>query len=267
MRVSTGEYELAYEIEGSGDPLLVLHWGMFGDRTQLRGLSALLPGTKILFDGRVYGDSDAPAASYTLEDYADHVAAAIRQVAGSPAVLVGQSMGAMTFLRLARRHPELVAGLVLIDTSAATEDPDLAPTYEALLATLVDNGPSAELLDFVGEASLMSAGFIAENPELFSQWRDTMLDLHVEGFVAHARAVFDRTDFRGELPQITVPAVVVVGELDTSTPPDRSRELAAALPDCRGCVEIPGAGHFAAWEQPRATAEAVRPFLDEVVSA
>ena len=264
MRASAGEYELAYEVMGAGRPVSVLHWGMFGDRAQLRSLAELLPGTRILFDGRAYGASDAPSTPYSLEDYAQELATAVRTVAPEPCVLIGQSMAGMTFLRLALAHPEMVAGLVLIDSSAAPEDPDLAPTYEALLAELIESGPSAQLLDFVAEASLMSPAFFAEQRDDVDRWREAMLTLDVDAFVAHARAVFDRTDVRDQLPGLHVPALVVVGALDTSTPPERARELCALLPDVRAYVEIPDAGHFAAWEKPRRTAEAVRRFLAEV---
>ena len=266
MRVSTGGYELAYEVGGEGDPVSVLHWGMFGDRHQLRPLSSLLPGTRILFDGRAYGDSDSPADPYTLEEYAEHLATAIRHLTPARVVLIGQSMGAMTFLRLALQHPDQVAGLVLIDSSAAPEDPELAPTYEALLDSLIQTGPSAELLDFVAQASLMSATFFAESAAV-DGWRAAMLKLDVDGFVAHARAVFDRSDVRERLADISVPALVIAGELDAATPPQRSRELAAGLPGAREYVEIAGAGHFAAWEKPRRTAEAVRRFLAEVAGS
>lgn len=263
MRVSTGHYELAYEVQGEGEPVSVLHWGMFGDRHQLRPLSSLLPGTRILFDGRAYGASDGPATAYTLEEYADHLSTAIGQLTPARVVLIGQSMAGMTFLRLASQHSSQVAGLVLIDSSAAPEDPDLAPTYEALLDALIETGPSVELLDFVAQASLMSETFFTESADI-DGWRTAMLKLDVDGFVAHARAVFDRTDMRERLAEIAAPTLVVAGELDAATPPQRSQELAAGLPQARAYVEIPGAGHFAAWEKPRRTAEAVRRFLNEV---
>ena len=59
---------------------------------------------------------------------ADLVARFIREVVGSPGVLVGNSMGGMVSLLLAAAHPELVAGLVLIDPSIPVprQRPDLA---------------------------------------------------------------------------------------------------------------------------------------------
>lgn len=265
-RADANGYQLAYERLGEGEPTLVFHWGMLGDRRQFLPLAHELEdyGTRLVFDGRGYGESDAPAESYTLEHYADDVATVVRDVVGGPVVLIGQSMGAMTFLRLALRHPSLVAALVLIDTSAAAEDPEKLPLYDALLAQLSEEGPTAELLDTTAYASLMPAPFIEAQPEAYRRWRAAMGELDTAEFVVHARAVFDRNDISAALGEITAPTLVIVGSQDTATEPARSRDLVAGLGGTARLVELPGAGHFAAWEQPAETAATIQPFLDEL---
>jgi pimeloyl-ACP methyl ester carboxylesterase len=91
-----------------------------------------------------------------------------------------------------------------------------------------------------------------------------MHELDVEAFVAHAHAVFDRTDVSDRLGEITSPSLVVVGDEDAATTPDRSQALAEGLGGHSELVELPGAGHFAAWEQPEPTAAAVREFLSRL---
>ena len=55
------------------------------------------------------GSSPLPGPAETLDPYADRLAALL----GGPAVVVGHSLGAVTGMRIAQRHPELVRGLVL----------------------------------------------------------------------------------------------------------------------------------------------------------
>src|ERR687888_969487 len=70
-----------------------------------------------------FGRSAVPAdrSAYSIDGYADVVAALIGELGLGRVVLVGLSMGGYIVLAVARRHPEVLAGLVLVDTRA---DPD-----------------------------------------------------------------------------------------------------------------------------------------------
>ncbi|MGI8305517.1 alpha/beta fold hydrolase [Saccharopolyspora hattusasensis] len=70
---------------------------------------------------------------------------------------------------------------------------------------------------------------------------------------ANRLTVADRAEREG-----TGPALVVVGEEDTLTPPGNARELTGALSGSE-LVTLPGAGHLPSIESPDAFAEAVRP--------
>jgi proline iminopeptidase len=70
-------------------------------------------------------------------------------------------------------------------------------------------------------------------------------------------------DLRPRLPEIAVPALVVVGRWDWVCPPAASRALAAGLPAAH-LAELPDAGHFGFSEEPEAFRAAVRPFLAAV---
>jgi proline iminopeptidase len=70
-------------------------------------------------------------------------------------------------------------------------------------------------------------------------------------------------DLRSRLPEIAVPALVLVGRWDWVCPPAASRALAAGLPAAR-LVELADAGHFGFSEEPDAFRAAVRPFLAAV---
>jgi pimeloyl-ACP methyl ester carboxylesterase len=63
------------------------------------------------------------------------------------------------------------------------------------------------------------------------------------------RAVMARTDARPRLPRVACPTLVLCGEADRLTPPEQSREIAAAVPGARLEI-VPGAGHLLTLEQP-----------------
>lgn len=69
-------------------------------------------------------------------------------------------------------------------------------------------------------------------------------------------AMAGRPDSRTLLGSIDVPTLVVVGELDTITPPASARVIAGSIPGAR-LVEIPRAGHLANLEAPEDFAEAL----------
>src|SRR3954469_22251611 len=93
---------------GSGPPLLLVH-GFGGAAWNFSELAPLLPGRRLIVpDLPGHGGASALPAT-TLAGFADVLAPLL----GSPADVVGHSMGGVVALRLAERHPTLVRRLVL----------------------------------------------------------------------------------------------------------------------------------------------------------
>ena len=83
----------------------------------------------------------------------------------------------------------------------------------------------------------------------------------VPGIVGARAAMRDRPDSLDLLPTLGgVPALVIVGEEDQLTPPDRARAMVDALPDARLLV-IPGAAHLTTMEKAAEVTAAMRTFL------
>ena len=66
-----------------------------------------------------------------------------------------------------------------------------------------------------------------------------------------------RLDLSAALPDLDVPAIVLVGTADRLTPVWHARRLAAALPRCVRLVEVPGVGHMTPLQAPAVIADAV----------
>src|SRR4051812_31875688 len=105
--------ELAYEIVGSGAPLLLIH-DIASDRL---GLPIVPDGRCIRYDRRGYGESGAPEpyAGTTVMEQAEDAAALLRSLDGSGAVVGGMGFGALVALDLALRHGPLVRAVVASD--------------------------------------------------------------------------------------------------------------------------------------------------------
>jgi pimeloyl-ACP methyl ester carboxylesterase len=70
----------------------------------------------VAVDLRGHGQSDRPQLEYTLELFAGDIAAICGDLKLEHLILVGHSMGGTIALEVATRYPDLLSGIVLIDT-------------------------------------------------------------------------------------------------------------------------------------------------------
>ena len=90
-------------------------------------------------------------------------------------------------------------------------------------------------------------------------------DTGAEAFVRQQTAIMQRVDSRPDLAAIRCPTLVVVGEHDVLTPPDRAAEMASAIPGSRQVV-VPDCGHLSTLEQPQDLSRLLTQFLSEAGS-
>ncbi|MDH6187475.1 pimeloyl-ACP methyl ester carboxylesterase [Streptomyces sp. CZ24] len=108
---------------------------------QLAGLSPV--ARVVAWDAPGYGRSADPDTAPGLDGYADAAAGLIRARGGS-AHVIGVSWGGVIALRLALRHPDLVASLVVADsTRGSGADPEKAAAMRGRAAELAEAGPRA----------------------------------------------------------------------------------------------------------------------------
>jgi len=107
---------LAVRTLGSaGPPIVLLHGLPSSGRFWGADYDALAAsGRLVVPDLLGFGRSPRPTGGYGPDEHADAVAATLRgaTVGNAPALVVGHSVGALVALRLAVRHPSLVAGVI-----------------------------------------------------------------------------------------------------------------------------------------------------------
>jgi 3-oxoadipate enol-lactonase len=95
---------------------------------------------------------------------------------------------------------------------------------------------------------------------LHQEVRETMARIDPQAFRIGAEAVW-LADQRDRAKAIQVPTLVLVGEEDTVTPPDLSRELADMIAGAE-LHTLAGAGHLANLERPNDFNDAVQTFIE-----
>lgn len=223
----------------------------------------LIPG--LLASARLYAEQIPELWRFGPVTVADHTrddtmtAIARRILVGAPPrfALAGLSMGGYVAFELMRQAPARIAKLALLDTSARPDTPEqsAARTEQIALAT-------AGRLDEIADAQFRRA----VQPEhrgdarLREINRQMAREVGVEAFARQQHAIMDRPDSRPELETIHVPTLVLVGEGDELTPPDRAAEMAQAIRGAR-LVTVPGSGHLSTLERPHQVTQALVEWL------
>lgn len=252
-------WRYAYAEAGSGTPVVLLH-GLMMDATlwdhQVDNLKDRF--RVITIDAPGHGGSDARPAGIDFWQYAEDVFAICDRIGAGSAYFGGQSLGGFTILRGALLRPERVKGLILVDTSAREENPDVLPQYEAFLQVALQDGVSEDLAGMLFPI-FFSATFAAR-PEA-EPWLKKMLAVDVNSTLAMTRAVLDRDSVIDRLGEVRCPTIVIHGEEDLALPIDRAEELSRGIAGAT-LVRVPGAGHATPTERPDVVTPAIREFLE-----
>ena len=256
--VKAGGHRIAYERQGEGPPLVLLH-GYVGDgrmwRPQIDALSDEF--TVVAWDAPGYGGSSDPREDCSLADFADCLAAFIDALdLGRPHVL-GISFGGGLALELFSRHPALPLTLVLASAYAGWAGSLPAEVVEERLqqALRLADLPPDRLVE-----ELLPTMFTDSAPaELVEEFATSMRGFHPAGLRANSRA-FAAADLRDVLPRVNVPTLLLYGDMDVRAPSSVARALHAEIPGSR-LVFIPGAGHVCNVDAPERFNSEVRAFL------
>jgi pimeloyl-ACP methyl ester carboxylesterase len=261
-----GDVFVRYSAGRPGAPtVLLLHgWMASADLNWPGTFNALAGRYHVLaMDVRGHGRGIRSTEPFSFEDCADDAAGLLRELGVKGAVVVGYSMGGPIGLVLARRHPALVRGLVLVASSAELARTGLGRGLAVavhLLGVLVRSGLPDRVLREVVRARPPVLGDLAElAPWLAGEAKR----LHPADIVGAGRAIaaFDARPWLGEL---RVPAASVVTRRDLAVGPDKQRATAAAL--AGAVVEVDG-GHAVCATDPELLGAAVGRAVDLVVAA
>jgi pimeloyl-ACP methyl ester carboxylesterase len=240
-----------YDVHGGASsraPLLLSHGFSASGRMWDRNVAALSGERRLMtWDMRGHGRSDRPAQAhdYGVEQSVEDMLALLDLFEQPRAILGGMSLGGYLSLAFTARHPERVAALVLVDTGPGFRSSERRGEWNEVAER------TAAALEREGAGALASSPEVAEHPD-------------VAGLAHTARAVMAQRDARviDSLTAISVPALVVVGSLDTNFLA-AADYMAVKIAGARKVV-LEGAGHAANIDRAEAFNAAVLDFLEQL---
>jgi pimeloyl-ACP methyl ester carboxylesterase len=247
--------QLNYKIAGDARPAIILIHGLASRLDHWNPVaSALARHHRVLrMDLRGHGRSQAPEDGYSIRQFADDVAALARSQRIRNAVVVGHSMGSTVALELARRHPRVVASLVLVDGAldqyATARDVERTELWRMLADTPYDEAMPALYRQFFPDArdadiATRVVRDAARTPEhaAIASWRATL--------TANVPAI---------AKQVRQPTLYVNASNNDRTATDVSTVLPRAQ-----FAQVAGAGHFVQLEAPDQLTAMLRRFVDRL---
>ncbi|MEV8524924.1 alpha/beta fold hydrolase [Streptomyces sp. NPDC052000] len=186
-----------------------------------------------------------PAPTPTLATLGALVLELLDTLRVDTAAYAGISLGGAVGAWLAAHHPERVASLALICSSAHFGPPEpwrerAKSVRSSGVGHLADTAPGRWFTPRFPAPPHLLNGHRRVDPAAYAACCDILAGL----------------DLRPDLPRITAPTLVVAGRDDLATPPPHARELADGIPDAQ-LVELPRAAHLANVEQPEAVRDAL----------
>ena len=271
--------ELAYHVDGAGEPLICLPGGPMRASACLGDLGGLSGHRRlILLDLRGTGDSAVPAdrSSYRCDRLVDDVLALQDHLGLASADVLGHSAGANIAVQYALAHPRRVSRLVLVTPSgrAVGLEPDAELRRE--IVNLRQGEPwfadAAAAFERIAAGGGAEADWAAMAPFFYGRW-DAAAQAH-DADQEHtnedaaaafgAEGAFDPAAARAGAAALALPVLVIGGDLDLQRPPAVTAEFAALFGHASLVVQ-PGAGHFPWLDDPDRFAAAVTEFLNAAV--
>ena len=249
---------IAYDDVGTGLPVVFLHAFPLNRTMWEPQISALVGDCRcISIDVRGFGQSTA-APPYTVDRYADDVAAVLDGLQIQRSVIVGLSMGGYVAFAMWRRHRDRIRGLVLADTRAGADTIETVGRRRELIEIAETQGSTAvanrQISALVGKTTR------DKRPDIYDAVHRMIAESSVEGITGALEAMIQRPDSSDTCTTIDVPTLVIVGDEDVPTPVAEARALAALIPGSR--LEIlTQAGHVSNVERPAAFNTVVSEFL------
>jgi pimeloyl-ACP methyl ester carboxylesterase len=272
---------IAYDVTGSG-PLVVLSHGIGDHRQVYRFLAPKLAqaGYRVVTaDLRGHGESSmgwksvTGTEAITRTDVAGDLLALIEHL-GGPAVIVGHSISGGAATIAAAQRPDLVSGIVEINPF--TKEQKFRVSDLVRIRRYRRGG-----LRLMGVQLFHSLRFWLAYLDVAYPTKPADYDEYMAALAAKLRepgrmAEFMKTgkstpaDAGAQLPNITVPALVIMGTLDPDFADPRAEgdAIVAAMPSGLGTVAmVEGAGHYPHAQSPDQVAALIVPFLKENAGA
>jgi len=261
-RIQVENGELAYEIRGAGDPVVLLHGGMLDSRMWDAEMTALeRHHTAIRYDARGHGESSTPTQRF--KHYED-LRSLLTALELPCATLVGLSGGGRIAVDFALTYPDLVENLVLVATglgAMVTKDPFVLEQNKKL----EEAGARGDLPAAIECVLRMWVDGPRRAPEDVDQnVRRRCREMYTDTITRHSGSGFvlmDELRAVERVRELTPRTLTLVGDLDSSDILAIADQIESEARDARKLV-VPGVAHMINLEKPADFSRILLDFLD-----
>lgn len=235
MQVKVKDYNINYEVVGSGYPVVLLH-GWLNDLEAMRPIADGLKDSfqVYLVDVIGFGKSDLPKEPFNSNKFGEFLRDLLKALKIKNPVLIGHSNGGRIIINGVGRKIVQAKKIVLIDSAGLVPKRSkkyhikvrIAKAGKKVLSLMPNNKKVQEFTAKI-QRRMGSSDYNA-SPEVLKQTMKYILNE-------------DSSDL---LPKINVPTLLIWGGLDVDTPIEQGRKMEKLIPDA-GLVEYPYGTHFA----------------------
>jgi 3-oxoadipate enol-lactonase len=248
---------MAVEIEGTGEPVVMIH-GLGGTSNTFTPVLAALAGHRIVrFDLPGSGRSHRVEDPLSLQRFVESVLLVMQRAEVERAHVVAHSMGTIVAAHLAASEPGRVASLALFGPLLAPPEPARAAIRaRAAQAREGDMQPIADAL----VVTSVSGETRARRPAAVAYVRESLMRQDPEGYARTCEALAEME--AADTSRIDCPTLLVTGDEDVVAPPHAVRMMGERIAGSR--VEVlRGCGHWTPVEKPEECAGLLKRFLSE----
>ncbi len=261
--------EIHYEDHGSGQPVVLIHgYPLNGASWEKQERVLLHAGYRVItYDRRGFGKSSQPTVGYDYDTFAADLNAVLVHLGISDVVLVGFSMGTGEVVRYlgtygsARVAKAVLMGTIppfVLKTGDNPEGVD-GSVFDDIKAAVLNDRPAffKSFLDNFNNVDVLGGTRISEQA-----WQNSFIvAVGASPYAAHACVDTWLTDFRGDLPKIDVPTLVIHGDADRILPLAATAARLPALIKDLEFVTVEGGPHNIAWTHPDEVNDALLAFI------
>jgi pimeloyl-ACP methyl ester carboxylesterase len=254
--------QIAYEVAGSGFPLLLAHAGIADRRMWDEQVQTFAERYQVIrYDMRGYGQTPMVAGPFS---HVDDLRELLAFLSIKQAYLLGCSLGGKTCIDLVLAHPELAAALILVGAPPSgwelfSGEP---PPQWAEMDAAFEAGDFQRLAEL--EVQIWVDGPQRTPDQVDSRVRDRVREMNVIALTNEAAGLGSEQPTEppalGRLAEIGTPTLVIYGDLDVPSIVVAGELLADTIPGAQKVV-LTGTAHMPNMEQPAAFNRAVLDFL------
>ncbi len=265
IHVKSGDANIAYQILGTGAPVVLLHPFPANHELWIPAAQALVSRYQVILpDLRGHGDSGAGEGPATMEKHAADLARIVDHAEVGRAPFAGVSIGGYALFEFWRRYRGRVAALALFNTKAQTDAPEARSGRLQAAADVLERGTGPFFESMIPK--LLGKTTRESRPDLVDGALRMMRKMSPANVAQVQRGMAERPDSVPDLKTINVPVLLVTGDEDVMTGPPEADLMRQNIPHSEMKI-IRRAGHYSPWEQPVEAGQMLRQFFDSVYGA